>query len=417
MAVKEFHVNLDLTKNELLNARLQNLGSDPGSPIAGQVYFNTGSNLARIYNGSSFKAVPYSGDIVNVDIAAGAAIALSKLAVDPLARANHTGTQTASTVSDFDTQVRTSRLDQMAVPTANISLNSNKITNLTDPTAAQDGATKAYVDAAIQGLDVKQSVVAATTANGALTTAFENGDTIDGVVLATGDRILIKDQSAAAENGIYTVQASGAPARADDSDSWDELISAFVFVEEGTANADNGFVCTIDAGGTLDSSAVTFSQFTGAAQIVAGAGLTKTTNTLDVGGTADRITVGADSVDIASSYVGQASITTLGTITTGIWNGTTIAIADGGTGATTAAAARTALSATGKYAALVGNGTDTSITVTHNLGTRDVDVTIYEAASPYAEIEVAVEHTDDNSATLKFNAAPATDEYKAVVIG
>jgi hypothetical protein len=108
-----------------------------------------------------------------------------------------------------------------------------------------------------------------------------------------------------------------------------------VFVQEGTANADSGFVCTNDGAVTIGTTALTFTQFSGAGQITAGTGLTKTGNTIDVGGTADRITANADSIDIASTYVGQSTITTLGTITTGTWTGTTIAVANGGTGATT----------------------------------------------------------------------------------
>lgn len=113
------------------------------------------SLTTSIVNGdiSNSAAIAYSklaltGSIVNADIATGAAIALSKLATDPLARANHTGTQTASTISDFDTQVRTNRLDQMATPTADVSFGSKKITSLADPTSAQDAATKTYVDTA-----------------------------------------------------------------------------------------------------------------------------------------------------------------------------------------------------------------------------------------------------------------------------
>lgn len=103
---------------------------------------------AKLANNAVTSAKIKDGEIVNADINASAAIALSKLASDPLARANHTGTQTASTISDFDTQVRTNRLDQMAAPTASVSLNSQKITSLLDPTSAQDAATKTYVDTA-----------------------------------------------------------------------------------------------------------------------------------------------------------------------------------------------------------------------------------------------------------------------------
>ena len=240
-------------------------------------------------------------------------------------------TLTAAKISNFDTQVRTSRLDQMAAPTASVSLNSQKITNLATPTADTDAATKAYVDAARSGLDVKGSVRAATTANITLSGA----QTIDGVSVIAGDRVLVKDQSTASTNGIY-VAAASTWSRATDADVDAEVHAGmFTFVEEGTANADSGWVLTTNNPIVVGSTALAFAQFSGAGQITAGAGLTKTGNTIDAVGTANRITVNANSIDIASTYVGQTSITTLGTIATGVWNGTTIAVANGGSGATT----------------------------------------------------------------------------------
>jgi len=240
-------------------------------------------------------------------------------------------TLTAAKISDFDTQVRTSRLDQMAAPTAEVSLNSQKITNLATPPADTDAATKAYVDASRSGLDVKASVRAATTAN----ITLSGTQTVDGVALIAGDRVLVKDQSTASANGIYVVAAS-TWSRSTDADTDAEVTSGmFTFVEEGTVNADSGWVLSTNNPIVVGSTSLTFAQFSGAGQITAGAGLTKTGNTLDVVGTSNRILVNADSVDIASTYVGQTSITTLGTITTGTWNGTTIAVANGGTGATT----------------------------------------------------------------------------------
>ena len=240
-------------------------------------------------------------------------------------------TLTAAKISNFDTQVRTSRLDQMAAPTASVSLNSQKITNLATPTADTDAATKAYVDAARSGLDVKGSVRAATTANITLSGA----QTIDGVSVIAGDRVLVKDQSTASTNGIY-VAAASTWSRATDADVDAEVHAGmFAFVEEGTANADSGWVLTTNNPIVVGSTALAFAQFSGAGQITAGAGLTKTGNTIDAVGTANRITVNANSIDIASTYVGQTSITTLGTIATGVWNGTTIAVANGGSGATT----------------------------------------------------------------------------------
>jgi hypothetical protein len=224
--------------------------------------------------------------------------------------------------------VMSTRIDQFVPPAVDVSWNSKKITGLLDPASPQDAATKNYVDNVSQGLDPKGSVRAATTAD----VTLSGTQTIDGVALIAGDRVLVKDQSTASNNGIYVV-AAGAWTRTTDADSWTELVSAFTFVEEGTANADSGWVCTVNQGGTLGSTNVTWTQFSGAGQITAGAGLTKTGNQLDAVGTVNRITVNADSIDISSAYTGQATITTLGTVTAGTWNGTVVNPQWGGTGA------------------------------------------------------------------------------------
>ncbi len=239
-------------------------------------------------------------------------------------------TLTSAKVSDFDTQVRTSRLDQMTAPSAAVSLNSQKITNLATPTASTDAASKSYVDGVSQGLDVKDSVKATTTANGTLASAFANGQTIDGITLATNDRILIKDQSTQTENGIYKVNASGAPTRVDDLAAGADAAGAFVFVEQGTVNAENGFVCTSNKGSAVvGTNNLVFSQFSGAGQITAGNGLEKSGNTLS----ADLKSNGGLVIESAEIAVDLAASSITGTL----------AIGDGGTGATSASAARTAL--------------------------------------------------------------------------
>lgn len=242
-------------------------------------------------------------------------------------------TLTASKISDFDTQVRTNRLDQLTLPNATVSMNGYKITALADPTAAQDAATKAYVDATRQGLSVKDAVRAATTASNITLSGLQ---TIDSVALAANDRVLVKNQTIQSENGIYAASA-GSWARTSDADANTAEITGgtFLFVQEGTLNADTGWVCTTDGVVLVGTTALSFTQFSGAGQIIAGAGLTKTGNSIDAVGTASRITVNADSIDISSSYAGQATITTLGAINTGVWSATTVAVAYGGTGVTT----------------------------------------------------------------------------------
>jgi len=160
---------------------------------------------------------------------------------------------------------------------ADFSMNSNKITNVTDPTAAQDAATKAYVDSVASGLDVKDSVVVVATSN--LTLSGEQ--TIDGVLTST-DRILVTGQTTPAENGIY-VTAAGAWSRATDADADAEVTAGlFVWVTEGTTYADTGWVLTTNDPITVDTTALSFSQFSGAGQITAGNGLAKSGNTLSV---------------------------------------------------------------------------------------------------------------------------------------
>lgn len=209
------------------------------------------------------------------------------------------GHVTGATVATFDLDGRyytESESDSRFLNLAGGTL-SGFLTLHADPTNAMHAATKQYVDMAVQGLDPKQSVKAATTADLA---SLSGTLTIDGVALVAGDRVLVKDQTTASQNGIYVV-ASGAWTRASDANTWAELVSAYVFVEQGTTNADNGFLCTIDTGGTLDTTDVTFVQFSGAGQIEAGRGLTKTGNRLDVNtASGDRIVVGPDNIDLAT---------------------------------------------------------------------------------------------------------------------
>ena len=221
-------------------------------------------------------------------------------------------------ISDFDAGVRTNRLDQMTAPTGSVSLNSQTITNVADPVNTQDAATKGFVEATSQGLDVKDSCVACTTANITISTALNNGDTLDGVTLADGNRVLVKDQSTASQNGIYVVGSS--PARAADLAAGADAAGFFTFVEQGTVNADNGFVCTSNKGSAVvGTNNLTIAQFSGAGQITAGDGLDKSGNTLSVDLKANGGLV-IESTEIAldlaaSSITGTLPVTKLTSLT------------------------------------------------------------------------------------------------------
>lgn len=195
-----------------------------------------------------------------------------------------------------------------------INASTSRITGVVDPTGAQDAATKAYVDAVKVGLDFKDSVRVASTAN---LNISGPGAAIDGITLTSGNRVLLKDQSTGSQNGIYLFNgAASAMTRATDADSNAEVTSGlFVFVEEGTANSDNGYVLTTDGSISVGSTSLAFTQFSGAGQIVAGAAITKSGNTLDVAVDGKTIEVSSDALRlkgitataVGDLLVGQAS--------------------------------------------------------------------------------------------------------------
>jgi hypothetical protein len=330
MATK-FVTNLDLNQNQILNGRFETLASDPSSGnFEGRLIYNSTDDTIKVYTGTAWKTMVSSitsagshTDAITINNNADGTVSITLNLAD---------TDSAGLLSADFWNLLTGATSDSTVSTL-VKRDANGQAKFGAPTDDAHAATKGYVDAARSGLDVKQSVRVATTAPLTIDSDLENGDEIDGVTLATGDRVLVKNQSSGAENGIYVVQVSGAAVRATDADSSAEVTAGmFTFVAEGTVNADSGWVLTTNDTITLGTTALTFAQFSGAGSITAGAGLTKTGNTINAVGTADRITVNDDSIDIASTYVGQTSITTLGTVTIGTWDATTVAVTAGGTG-------------------------------------------------------------------------------------
>ena len=445
MATK-FVTNLDLNGNQLLNGRFEAVAADPAvGNFEGRLIYRTDLDCIKYFDGSVWKvlvkSVASAGDhdaSLTISESGGA------ITITPnLASGTEAGLLSSAFYSDLNAATSTNTNSTLAKRDGSGRL------QVTAPSADLDAANKAYVDSARSGLDVKQSVRLATNAaldaythlSGVLTASANGGLVVDGVTLSdpadVGIRVLVKNEGGANApyNGIYTVTAVGDGSnpwvltRATDADSNTEVTPGlFVFVEQGTAWADSGWVLTTDGAITLGSTNLNFVQFSAAGQSIAGNGLTKTGNTIDVVGTADRIVANADSIDIASTYAGQSSITTVGTITSGTWNGTDIAVTDGGTGASTAGDARTNLGATAAgyststpvlarvASQAIGDGVNLSYTVTHNFGTRDVIVQVYDAAT-YDTVIADTVRTSTNVVTVTFTTAPGSNAYKVVVTG
>lgn len=564
----KFVADLDVNQNQIKNGKFESLASDP----------STGNFEGRLFYNSTEKVIKWRTDagvrkaLHTVQSSGSQATALT------VSESNGTVSITANLASGSDAGLlsttfynllngATSSNTASTLVKRDVSGNftagtitATTVTGLNDPTNPLDAANKQYVDAARSGLDVKQSVHAASTANVTVTYSATGGtsgrgqitgvtNVIDGVTLEAGDRVLLKDQTTGAQNGIWVVTTVGTGSngtwdRATDFDTDAEVTAgAFTFVEEGTVNGDSGFVLTTNNPITIGGSsgtALVWAQFSGSGTITAGTGMTKTGSTLDVIGTTDRIVANADSIDIAATYAGQTSIVTLGTVTTGTWSATTIAvnkggtgltsytvgdilyadgaaslakltsiatgnvlisggvatapswgkvgltthvsgtlavgnggtgattftangilygnttsavqvtsagtqyqvlqagasgvptfgalnlsqaaaitgtlpIASGGTGATSAADARTNLAVPVRYTAAVAAGS-TSATVTHNLNTTDVIVEVYEVSTG-TTVVCDVSRASANAVTLGFSTAPTTNQYRVVING
>jgi hypothetical protein len=454
---RKFLVGIDLNKNELSNAVIQNLATAPASPAAGQIYYNTSDNQLYIYNGTRWEVtgnaiqsgllssrpsastvdagtIYYATDTylfyysdgstwtqtnafgsVTAQTSYGASSGNGSATT--YARADHThgtpalGTATPNAIAGVTgsagTATTPSKEDHTHAftPAADLSMAGYKLTSVGTPSADGDAANKGYVDSVAQGLDTKASVVAATTTNGTLATAFANGSVVDGVTLATGNRILIKNQTDATANGIYVVAASGAPSRSTDMDNGTEFPGAYAFVEQGTVNGDTGWVCTNNAPVTLGSTNITFTQFSGAGTYTASNGVLLTgSNFTFAPRSGYGLQTGSSGAEIKLATTSGLNLSS--DLAVGAGNGISVL--------TNTVAIDSAV-VVSKYAANVGDGSATSITITHNLGTRDVVVTVYEATGSYAEVICDVNHATTNTITLLFSVAPTLNQYRVVV--
>jgi hypothetical protein len=446
---QKFLTNIDLNQNELVNAKFEFYAVDPTTGnFEGRTIYHTGEDVIKVWSGTAWRTLLSStaqtGAGTTAVISGGAnATALTitesngQITITPvLATASIAGLLTAADFTKLGDSTAENTFGKL------VQRDAGGQAKVSDPTLAAHIATKGYVDAARQGLDVKQSVRVATTGAINLTTDLNNSDVIDGVTLVTGDRVLVKDQATASQNGIYVATASGAAVRASDAngtaDTGELTSGTFVFVEAGTVNFDSGFVISTDGTITVGTDAITWTQFSGAGSFDAGNGLSKTGTQVNVNVVTDRTAITGDAVDIASTYVGQSSITTLGTITTGEWGSTAtdIAVTSGGTGSSTESGARTNLAsasgeATGRttagsptlartahQACAATNVGSTSVTtVTHNFGTKNVTVQVYQVSTGETVNCDVVRGTNDSLSVTINGSSIGADDFHIVVTG
>lgn len=493
--------HLNLNKNELQNAVIQPLASAPSSPVEGQIYYNTGDDTVYVYanggwldlgvqgGGSGVVETIVAGNNIDVDATdpanpivsvetltpADIGVAASAAELDILdgatlstAELNFVDGVTSAIQTQLDAKSTASKTETLTNKTIDANGTGNSISNLetgdfaanvidTDTALAANSnsrlatqaAVKAYIDSAAVGIDWKPSVRVATTAAGTLASDFENGDTVDGVTLATGDRILIKDQAAPETNGIYVVAASGAPSRAGDANTSAEVTGGLaVWVNEGTANADTGWVLTTNDAITLGTTELTFTQFSGLGQVTAGSALTKTGNTLNVAVDDSTIEVSSDALRTKDGGTTNAKLANMAQATvkgraSGAGTGaptdlsatqlTTIVEAASATAAgkvelatqaETEAKTDTDRAVTPADLAnfpqrktfTIGDNSATQIDVTHSLGTKEV-ITQVRQASDDAVVECDITNFSTNVVRLNFSVAPATNALKVVVLG
>jgi hypothetical protein len=350
-------IPIDMKNNQILNRLIQLLASDP-TGIQGLEWVNTTSNRYKWFDGTTI--------------------------------------QTVAQLTDS--------LDKFAAAAAAVSMGGNKLTNLATPTASTDAAPKGYVDAAIQGLSIKDSVAWATTAAlaagtysaGVFTETANGALSIDGSSPAVGDRVLVKNQATASQNGVYTVTQAGDGShpfiltRATDLNTSAQFVTGiYVFVEGGTANAATGWLLTTANPITLDTTSLTFTQFNAAGGVVAGSGI-------NVAGTTVSVLTDGTTISVISSNLSVKSSATAGQHLRSAGSGAAVWTSD-------------------NYAVSIGDGSTLSYTVNHALGSTDIMVQVWETGGSKRQAFPEIDITDSNNIAVVFSAAPSSNAYRVVV--
>lgn len=364
---RHFPTGIDLHAAAILNALLNPLSSDPGSLGSGdeaRLWYNSTAKTVKFWNGTAV--------------------------IDVLARANQSGTQLAATISDFNTAVRTSTLNQMTAPTADLSINTHKLTNVVDGTGAQDAATKGQLDAAVaalqSGLVLKGAVKCASTTNVNLASP---GTTVDGITMTSGDLFLAGAQTTGSQSGPYVFNGSGTPATR--ATNWNTtaqaVLGSFWIVEQGT-NADTLAVMTNDTAITLGTDTPVFIyRGSAGATYTAGNGLGLTGTQFNVipgsGLLADGTSARVDYSKVMQKVTGVIPTTTTGIVSV----------------------------------------SGANITINHGLNNSAVDCVIRAFSSPYSgysagqKVEFDDLCSDANNVTLALPAAPASNNWTYMIWG
>lgn len=335
---------------------------------------NTASTIVQRDSSGNFAAGTITAMLTGT--ASNAATLSGQTPASYLARANHTGTQPSATIGDFDTQVRLNRLDQLATPTAAVGFGGQRITSLALPSLGSDAATRDFVEALVATGTNKGNARAAATAN---INIAAPGTVIDGVTLSltpTADIVLLPAQTTGSQNGLYVFNGAASPmTRATNADISAEVTTGlFVYVSEGTVNASVGFTLVTPAPITLGTTALTFTQTSGAGQITAGLGLTKLGNTLNVGAGLG-ILANPDDVAIDTAIVSR------------------------------------------KYSQTIGDGSSSSITVTHTCNNFAPSWACVQVATPFTSVIPTVTNPSASTAVFTFGFVPTVNQYRVTLNG